>query len=308
LKSIANIGLLSNADCREVYRYRFNGQEQDNEIAGTGNIMTAEFWMYDTRLGRRWNVDPKPDASVSSYACFRNNPIWLNDVLGDSAWKITNKWNDDYITKYNAFVGERGARYGSEGKQFTCEDFALTTAMDFAKENQLPFQFTNGEGTFDAASDKYTDFETFSNDVLKTSAAPDLQNDLNTTPVALDKVSAGTILLNRSSSNRATHVQMVISVKSNFGYKDGIKTFNILQGNSGNLNWIPGGGRIGGGDPTSTFYTGTTLERGVFMPQANYYMNFSTGKSYTNFSKERNIEFRQFDFKGMNSTSAGGSW
>jgi hypothetical protein len=43
------IGYLCNSE--KGYRYRFNGQEGDDEIAGIGNIMTAEFWEYDTRLG-----------------------------------------------------------------------------------------------------------------------------------------------------------------------------------------------------------------------------------------------------------------
>jgi hypothetical protein len=47
--------------------------------------MTAEFWEYDARLGRRWNVDPKPMASISVYVCFVNNPIWFNDIKGDSS-------------------------------------------------------------------------------------------------------------------------------------------------------------------------------------------------------------------------------
>jgi hypothetical protein len=38
------------------YRHGFNGQEKDPEIAE--GIYTAEFWEYDSRLGRRWNVDP----------------------------------------------------------------------------------------------------------------------------------------------------------------------------------------------------------------------------------------------------------
>lgn len=33
------------------YSFSFNGQERDDEIAGEGNIITAEFWEYDTRLG-----------------------------------------------------------------------------------------------------------------------------------------------------------------------------------------------------------------------------------------------------------------
>ena len=67
------------------YRFQFNGQEKDDEVAGAGNTMTAEFWQYDIRLGRRWNRDPKPNPSVSDYACFANNPIWFTDILGDSS-------------------------------------------------------------------------------------------------------------------------------------------------------------------------------------------------------------------------------
>ncbi len=72
--------------CDEVgdpYRFGFNGQEKDNEISGLGNHNTAEFWEYDTRLGRRWNLDPVDQISVSNYAVFRNNPIILTDVDGD---------------------------------------------------------------------------------------------------------------------------------------------------------------------------------------------------------------------------------
>ncbi len=72
--------------CDEVgdqYRFGFNGQEKVNEISGMGNHNTAEFWEYDTRLGRRWNLDPVDQISVSNYAVFANNPIVLTDVDGD---------------------------------------------------------------------------------------------------------------------------------------------------------------------------------------------------------------------------------
>lgn len=65
-----------------AYKYGFNGQEKDNEIYGTGNLNTAEFWQYDTRLGRRWNIDPVDFVSESPYACFHNNPIFFSDVSG----------------------------------------------------------------------------------------------------------------------------------------------------------------------------------------------------------------------------------
>jgi RHS repeat-associated protein len=65
------------------YRYGFNGQEKDNEVAGNGNISTAKFWEYDSRIGRRWNIDPFDQISISNYACFANNPIRHTDVNGD---------------------------------------------------------------------------------------------------------------------------------------------------------------------------------------------------------------------------------
>lgn len=66
-------------------RYGFNSQEKDDEMFGnSGTCYTAEFWQYDARLGRRWNVDPKPNVAISPYACFENNPLLYSDPDGDT--------------------------------------------------------------------------------------------------------------------------------------------------------------------------------------------------------------------------------
>ena len=65
------------------YRYGFNGQENSDEIA-TG-LTTAMYWEYDSRIGRRWNVDPVPKIWESPYLCFSGNPIWFSDPHGDDA-------------------------------------------------------------------------------------------------------------------------------------------------------------------------------------------------------------------------------
>jgi RHS repeat-associated protein len=67
-----------------AYRYGFNGQETQSEITNTASHMSAEFWMYDTRIGRRWNVDPRPNLSISVYACFQNSPVLFSDPFGDT--------------------------------------------------------------------------------------------------------------------------------------------------------------------------------------------------------------------------------
>ncbi|MGO4294027.1 DUF6443 domain-containing protein [Chitinophaga sp. RAB17] len=64
------------------YRYGFNGQEKSDEVKGEGNSYTAQFWEYDPRIGRRWNLDPVTTNSESLYATFHNNPILYVDPLG----------------------------------------------------------------------------------------------------------------------------------------------------------------------------------------------------------------------------------
>ena len=80
-----------------TYRYGFNGQEKSNEIDPADNLTTAEYWEYDSRLGRRWNIDPKPTYGVSVYAAFLNNPILVSDVKGDSGTLPRNPYSGKLI-------------------------------------------------------------------------------------------------------------------------------------------------------------------------------------------------------------------
>ena len=75
-----------------VYRFGFNGQMKDDEVSGAGNSYTAEFWQYDGRLGRRWNIDPVVKDWQSPYATFDNNPIYFSDPSGAVA-EGTNEGN-----------------------------------------------------------------------------------------------------------------------------------------------------------------------------------------------------------------------
>ena len=63
------------------YRYSINGQEK--EIGLNKNITTALYWEYDSRIERRWNLDPKPRVGISDYSTFDGNPILNNDPNGD---------------------------------------------------------------------------------------------------------------------------------------------------------------------------------------------------------------------------------
>ncbi len=85
----------------DIHKFGFNTQEKVDEVSGDGNHNTALFWEYDTRLGRRWNRDPKPNPSISDYVCFGNNPILNSDLLGDTVkpqGKGAQQLYDDYKT------------------------------------------------------------------------------------------------------------------------------------------------------------------------------------------------------------------
>ncbi len=65
-----------------AYRYGFNGQEKDDEVSGSGNTNTAEYWEYDPRIVTRWNRDPITFPWQSPYDINNNNPIVFTDPLG----------------------------------------------------------------------------------------------------------------------------------------------------------------------------------------------------------------------------------
>lgn len=93
------------------YRYGFNGQEKVDEIA-SGHY-TAEFWEYDSRTGRRWNLDPKPVAWESGYAVNRNNPLYNSDPKGD------NPIMGAIIGAFTEYAGIIGSKMLFEGMTFS---------------------------------------------------------------------------------------------------------------------------------------------------------------------------------------------
>jgi len=112
------------------YKYGFNTQEKDDEpkrsgaredylrtktteqIYGEGNSTSAEYWQYDSRLGRRWNVDPVTYPWNSSYSCFNGNPIFYSDPNGlepEKKWSRLRRW---FSAKYKVDANEEASKNG----------------------------------------------------------------------------------------------------------------------------------------------------------------------------------------------------
>lgn len=108
--------------------YGFGGQERTPEIGGDG--YTAEFWQYDSRLGRRWNVDPVMKPNESPYAAFSNNPIINIDPHGDS---------DSTVTSPN-------------GGSFTLPESAKILKNSFSYTNKAGVKYQHTEGAVESFS------------------------------------------------------------------------------------------------------------------------------------------------------------
>ncbi|MBL1144073.1 MAG: hypothetical protein HND54_03950 [Bacteroidetes bacterium] len=76
--------------CLNAYTYGFQGQERNDEVSGSGNNYSFGDYGLDTRLGRRWNVDPdfKKGPEWSPFSVFFNNPISQVDVDGNWPTKV----------------------------------------------------------------------------------------------------------------------------------------------------------------------------------------------------------------------------
>ena len=115
------------------YRYSINGQEKESEL--NENITTAEYWEYDSRIVRRWNVDPVVKVYESPYLCFSNNPVWLMDPLGSDTIPASLNTSKSFGERMKALHEENLKRYQ--------EDLVVATKHN-AEEHKKPlFNFTS---------------------------------------------------------------------------------------------------------------------------------------------------------------------
>ncbi len=159
------------------YRYGMNTQEADDEIYGEGNSFTAEYWQYDPRLGRRWNLDPIIKDWESPYATMHNNPIYWNDPLGNDPPKKRGWLNrvgnwlqgNGYINRARKFARENNIE---ENSIILSKNKAIITTVEVSKEGEwLPAGDGVSIKTSELLETTYTfrDGKTFKSTVTATS-------------------------------------------------------------------------------------------------------------------------------------------
>lgn len=142
---------------KPLYRFGFNTQEKIFEL--NKDHYTAKFWEYDSRLGRRWNVDPKPQVGWSWYVTFNNNPILHTDWLGDT---VRIREGDRFI-KYTAGMEYKG------GDKFTGAVIGILNKISTTDAGgKLLSELGSSENNFD-----------FTNSFAKDSKGNEIKNALS---------------------------------------------------------------------------------------------------------------------------------
>jgi YD repeat-containing protein len=174
------------------YRYSINGQEKEKEI--NKNVTSAEFGIYDSRIVKRWNLDPRPSVGLSPYAMFGNNPIWRNDPALDTP-RVQ-------LGANGLPTGQLGQRFSfTRGAGITDEQFDQMQAAFKANLNQQMNQsgrtFNNGQTNVPVSLD------------MEDQSAPIINVTFGATGISNASMENSSIYISRAdmpnANNTATH-------------------------------------------------------------------------------------------------------
>ena len=119
------------------YRYGFGGHEKTTEVGE--DSYTAEYWQYDARINRRWNIDPVVKDDESPYMTYGNNPVVMVDPSGADWYKngktggieYKAKWEGESKNSKYKYVGKgEGDILKYEGKEYNKKTGSVTNILD----------------------------------------------------------------------------------------------------------------------------------------------------------------------------------
>ena len=93
-----------------MYRYQFNGKEQDPETYGNGNVYDYGFRVYNPRLGKFLSMDPLTSSYpwYTPYQFAGNMPIIAIDLDGLEEFIMIDQGNGTYLAIWDISARERG--------------------------------------------------------------------------------------------------------------------------------------------------------------------------------------------------------
>jgi YD repeat-containing protein len=131
-------------------KYGFNAHEKSSEV--NGNSYTAEYWQYDSRIARRWNMDPIQKDYESPYSTYGGNPIINIDPDGADTVDIIRKTTFDK-RQYRAPAYSRAGLDFMQSKIIDPGNSGVTVSGDISIV-EAPgvdvFRFTDIKATIDA--------------------------------------------------------------------------------------------------------------------------------------------------------------
>jgi len=131
------------------YRYGFNGKENDNEVAGEGNIINYGLRIYDSRLGKFLSTDPlgKKFPFLTPYQYSSNSPIAFVDLDGGEAsyasFKIIAESIENEVALYKGNTRQMPFRLQSELFMLGMAKSATVEGLMYEVDEGLRSTFSN---------------------------------------------------------------------------------------------------------------------------------------------------------------------